>query len=322
MILTTVCSSPDASIVLAYSASSGIINWQREGHSSRLHIIGHLLPRGDKDDDELVFLNFINSHHVLYVTGQAAVVIDVSNLNSSRYENAPYNSGDSKFVIRRIALPCRCVCMDILDSGFVITGDDGNVYRIDDNGRVLSSFRPCESGHIRSIKVVNENCYIIGTNSELLLVNPFSNPHITSSYKLPTGSFVESVSIDSRKNWFCAVLASQSHTSRLVVGSTKCLATVFESQEPLFVSQCSFAETSSNGLCVIASGATPQLLLLPLDLSSAIPRIQFDPTEDVCAVLTTHSTPKGDLIVMAGVGPSVLLISAQSLSIVHRFTLD
>lgn len=321
MIFKAVCLSHDTSVVLAYSDSVGIVLWRFDGHKSLRLNLGHLLPLNDKIYDEPVFLNFVNAHHVLLVSGESALLLDVATISQTELDNCRSANADPMFIVRRISLPCRCLCMDIVDSGFVITGD-GSIFRIDHNGRVVSSFRPIESGQIHSIKVVNETSYLVGTNSELLIVNPLNQPYITSSYKLPHGSFVRSISIDPRRNWFCAVISSHTYCSRLIVGSTKCLATVFESQESMFVTQCSFAETSSNGLCIISSGPTPQLLLLPLDLSSAIPRIQFDPTEDVSAVLSTQTSPKGDLVVMAGIGPSVVLLSTKSLSIVHRYTLD
>jgi hypothetical protein len=322
MILKAVCLSHDASVVLAYSDSVGILLWRFDGNESLRLNLGQLPPLNDKIDDEPVFLNFVNAHHVLLVSGESALLLDVSTIIQRELDKCRSANADPMFIIRRISLPCRCVCMDIVESGFVMTGGDGSIFRIDHNGRVESSFRPIESGQIHSIKVVNETSYLVGTNSELLIVNPLNEPHITSSYKLPHGSFVRSISIDPRQNWFCAVISSHTYSSRLLVGSTMCLATVFESKESMFVTQCSFAETSSNGLCIIASGPTPQLLLLPLDLSSAIPRIQFDPTEDVSAVLSTQTSPKGDLVVMAGIGPSVVLLSTKSLSIVHRYTLD
>lgn len=327
MIFKAVCLNPDLGLIFAYSHHSGLHGWFIESGSSIKIDLANSGSGIDKGNEPVAFLSFVNSRELVLIRGSEVVVCDVTKLLDQSYSNDRNPTGDDPCVIRRISLPCRCLSMDTHDSNLIIAGEEGYIYRVDMNGKILSSFPIADSKRVIGLKVVHENSYLVGTSSELLLVNPASTNPVQSSYKLPQGTCVRHLTLDSRRNWFSAVISSNHLGSRLVVGSTKSLASVFESPlapdaDPLYVSQTNFAETSSNGLSLIGSGPTPQLLLFPLDLSSAIPRLQFNPSEDLSAVLCSQSSPKGEMIVMAGVGPSVVLVSAHSLNIVRRFSLD
>ena len=322
MIFKVVCLNPESGFIFAYSALKGLCGWFLEsGTHFRVPCCG-----SDKSNESAVFLSFVNPRELVLVRGTEIVVFDVTKIYPHLIADPIDSTGDHHCVVRRVSLPCRCICMDTQHSKLIIAGEDGTIYTVDLNGRVLSATRLPDEARIEALQVIHGDHYLVATSSELLLVNPTSPGMVQSSYKLPNGTKVKHLTVDSRRNWFSMVIASSQLGSRVVVGSTKSLASVFESQssqdtDPLYISQTNFAETSSNGLSLVASGPTAQLLLLPLDLSSAIPRLQFNPSEDLSAVLTSQSSPKGDLIAMAGVGPSVLLVSAHSLNIVRRFSL-
>jgi len=329
MIFKIGCVNPESGFIFAYSTMWGLCGWSLEnGTHFKVDVEGNGSMR-PKEDDSDVFLCFINSSELVLIRGKELVVIDVTKFHSAQPDPAHLSSADHPCVVRRVSLPCRCICMDTLHSNLVVAGEEGNIYTINPSGRILSCFNLPDTKQIHALRVVHGNSYLVGTGSDLHLINPTAAIPVQSSYKLPHGYTLHHLAIDTRRNWFSAVLVSPNQLgSRLVVGSTKCLASVFEfpsSQDgvdPLYVSQTTFAETLSNGLSLVASGPTPQLLLLPLDLTTAIPRVQFNPAEDLSAVLSSQSSPKGDLIVMTGVGPSVLLVSTQSLNIVRRFSIS
>ena len=321
MIIKTVCLSPDSTVVLAYSTSQGLFGWHLDSEADNGMYFGHLFPVSEIGDSPIL-MTFLNCEEAMIVSGQTGIIVNVANF--SPVSNNRPQAVDAAYVVRRISLPCRCHCMDTLDSKILLSGETGEVYTIDYNGRVLSSFTVPESTRVQVLRVVRENCLLVGTHSDILQIDPSLNNLVQSSYKLPHGMTIRHLTIDNRRNWFSAVIASTAFTGGLIVGSTKCLSSVFESPETdtMYVSQSNFVETLSNGLSILASGPTPQLLLLPLDLSSAIPRLQLDPKHELSSVVASHSSPKGDLIVLGGVGDSVVLLSPQTLSIVRRFSLN
>jgi len=211
--------------------------------------------------------------------------------------------------------------MEVYGEDILVSGSSNKLFRVNTEGKIVGLLDlALKESSITSTQVLDTGSILIGTNKPDLLLVDSTSCAIKSTHQIPPGFTITHISTDDHRNWFCATALSKQNqsTGRLYIGSTRSLSAVYET-ESQFISNTNFIELSSNGLSLIGTGPTPQITLFPLDLSTAIPRMQLDPFSELSAVFATAKSQKGDLIALGGVGQSVLLVSAFSLNIVRHF---
>jgi hypothetical protein len=262
----------------------------------------------------------MNSKFFVVVFGDTCLVLDVDTLLEAASETAhEWDMHDPESLVRRISLPVRCTSMDILGDAMVICGNTDAVYTINMDGRIISTIRLPDTSQVTSVKVIDPNTILIGTTAPELVLMCIQTGEIKSTHSIVPHYSISFITVDRRSNWFSAVATCPKASSMIYVGSTRNLSSVFESTpSDVFLSRVEFVELSSNGLSLLCSGPTPQVTLVPLDLTTAIPRMQFDPATELSAVFASARSPRGDIVAFGGVGHSVLLVSAYSLNIVEH----
>ena len=318
-IIVSASFSPDSSKLAAVSTSHELIVWSID--RSSVSTSSPTRFRFSKESalvmKDTVLVSFFDSKNIGIGCGSTLLVVDADALVLGA--SVPSDCGsDPAWLLRRIAVPSSISCMTSADSQLLLGCSAGMLYTVGVDGRILRRICIGKSATVTAVQSVSDTALLIGTSQgDLLLVDSVSGS-VNSSWKSPSAEPIRSLTVDSHRNWFCAVLPDT-----IVSGSTRSLVSVFVSPSTTTpVSKCEFAQLSSNGLSIVSAGPVTYLSVYPLDLSTGGNiRTQFDPTAELCAVADMVKSNRGDLIAVTGVGQAVLVISAYSLNLVHRFAL-